>query len=256
MDHILRPPAVVAELVHHHLVGGEVGESVRSQKQSALGQLVPVGAVGEVPDRAHGEDELLVRVPADEPLQDGGRLLDRQPVARELRPRPFEAVRDGLAGGGGGRGVGPAHIPEGPGGPQGDDDLVASLPEGRCFRERGVRVRQERLRRLPRERRVVPERAVAPVAGSHLDDVVGRERHAGGEPRGGIADGHGIEQRPERVAQHIEPRRGQPSADFIGKTAAHDGNPVVVRNGHRRRVQGDGSLEFHRNKITHFYVYL
>ena len=57
-----------------------------------------MGAVGQVPDRTHGEEELLLRVPADEPPEEDGRLLDRQPVARELRSRPLEAVRDRLAG--------------------------------------------------------------------------------------------------------------------------------------------------------------
>ena len=205
--------------------------------------MVTVGAVGQVADRADGKDELLLRVPADEALQDGRRLLDGQPVARELRPRLLEAIRDGLAG---------LVEPEGPGGAEGDNDLVAGLPEGRCIREHGVRVLQELLRRFARERRVVPERAEPPIAGSHLYDLVRGERHAGSEPRGGVADGNGIVQRPERVAKHVEPRRGEPSADFIGKTAAHDGDLVVIRNGHRRRVQRDGSLEFHGNKNTYF----
>ena len=243
MDHVLRPPAVVTEFIHHDFVGRKVGETFRCEEQRALGQLVAVGAVGKVADRTHGEDELLAGVALHEPPEEGRALRDRQPVARELRSRPLEAVRDRLAGG---------VEPERPGRAQGDDDLVAAFPEGRCFREHGVRVLKERLRRFPREGRVVPEGAVSPVTGSHLHDLVGRERHAGSEPRDGIADGHGIVQRPERVAQHIEPRRGEPSADFIGKTAAHDGDPVVVGDGHRRRVQGDGGLEFHGNKNTYF----
>ena len=121
MDHIFRPPAVVAEFVHHDFVGGEVGETFRGEQQGALGQLVPMRAVSQMPDGADGEDELLVRGSSDNALEDGGSLFDRQPVARELGSGTLEAVGNGFAGLVGS---------ESPGRSEGDDDLVAFFPEG------------------------------------------------------------------------------------------------------------------------------
>ena len=106
--------------------------------------------------------------------------------------------------------------------------------------------------RLPRERRVMPERAVSPGSCPHFYNLICRERNPGREPCDSIADGYGIVQRPERIAQQIESRRGQPFADFIGKTTAQHGNPVMVGDGHRCRVQRDRGLEFHENKNTYF----
>ena len=243
MDHVLRPPAVVAEFVHHDFIGREVGEAFRSEEQRALGELVAMGAVGKVADRAYGENELLAGMAVHKSPEEGRALRHRQPIVRELRPRSLEAVRDRLAG---------RIEPESPGRAEGDDDAVAILPErGRLFKD-GIRILKERFRRLPCERSVMPERAVSPGSCPHLYNLICRERNPGREPCDSIADGHGIVQRPERIAQHIESRRGQSFADFIGKTTAQHGDPVMVGDGHRRRVQRDRGLEFHENKNTYF----
>ena len=96
----------------------------------------------------------------------------------------------------------------------------------------------------------MPEGAEPAVSRTHLHDVLLRERRTAPKARKGVADGNGIVQRTERIAKDLEAGVGEPFADLVGKAAAQDGDFVAVSDGHGRRIQGDGSLEFHERKLT------
>ena len=91
---------VVAQLIEHDLIGGEVRHLLgelplqlfNSHQQHGFAELVLMHAVALVTDRADGEHPAFVLMRTDQWPPGGNDLLNSQPFARELALRQFVAV--------------------------------------------------------------------------------------------------------------------------------------------------------------------
>lgn len=82
MEHVLGVEAVVAQFVHHELVGRKVGrpqlaaQPVGSEQERRLGQLALVVAILAVADGTDGDDDLHVGAAATQRVDSLGKIVD------------------------------------------------------------------------------------------------------------------------------------------------------------------------------------
>ena len=146
--HVFSIEAIVTKLVHYDFISGKVVGKVEwlqaevdrtsfqklldPEKQGRLADLVAMGSVLEVADRAYGEDELLgstldksVPDTGDFP-QSIGYIIDVQSVTHEFLRDMFETVGYSNPG---------FQMPEAPARSERDDDLVTSHEKFPCLKE-------------------------------------------------------------------------------------------------------------------------
>ena len=241
MAHVFRIESVVAKLVHDDLVCREIVCNIErshaqidrkpchklfnAKQQSGLADLVFMGSILEMTDRADCEYELLLdasfsrAAKVDYSLQCRNDFLARQAQTHEVGCRLLEAVRYDALG---------SPVLETPACSEGYDDLIAfhKMISG-CLQGR-ICVGDELFACLACERCVMTERAPSRVACSDLYAVFHAEWGTADQALDAVENGHRVVQCAERIDAYVESESFELSADVVGKAASEHHDLVAI----------------------------